>query len=164
MVLGTGLALASAASTSAYGAVSARRPIGRGIDAFLVDRTIPMPGRMASYVAARGRSMAVVGVDLDAAAHAPLMRVLADSSAIVGISSGATLFCLERLAWDHGFRLTQRLSRPIIGACWQDAESFLNGDISPSGPLSSVRTYSPSRTDGVLHSWLMQKPQRLGRS
>jgi hypothetical protein len=164
MVLGTGLALASAASTSAYGAVIARRPIGREIDAFLVDRTIPLPSRVASYVAARGRSMPVVGVDLDATAHSGLMRMLANSSAIVGISAGATLFCLERLAWDHGFRLTQRHSQPVIDARWQDVEALLNGDISPSGPACSIRTYSPTRADGVLHSWLMQKPQRLGRS
>jgi hypothetical protein len=164
MAIGTGLALASAASTSVYGAVISRRAIGPGIDAFLVDRTSPMPGRLVSFVTARRRSMAVVGVDLGAAAHAPLMRVLADSSAIVGISSGATLFCLERLAWDHGFRLTQRHSRPVIDARWQDAELLLNGDLFPSGPASSIRTYSPSRADGVLHSWLMQKPQRLGRS
>ena len=55
--------------------------------------------------------MPVVEVRLDAAGQAGLMRVLDKSHGIVGISSGATLFCLERIAWDHGFRLTGRSQR-----------------------------------------------------
>jgi hypothetical protein len=158
MALGTGFALAASVSSGAYGAiVTGRRKLPK-INALLVDRTIKMPNQIEDLIAASRRTLPVIGIDLDAAAHAGLMRVLGDSQAIVGISSGATLFCLERLAWDHGFRLTQHRSRPVIEAHWQDAASLLSGHISSSTLASPIRAYAPSRADGVLHSWLMRKP------
>jgi hypothetical protein len=157
MALGTGIALATSVSSGAYGAVMTGRLDVPKISALLVDRTIQMPNQIEALIAASRRTLPVIGIDLGAAAHAGLMRVLGDSSAIVGISSGATLFCLERLAWDHGFRLTQRRSRPVIEAHWHDAASLLSGHIFSPTLASPIRAYAPSRADGVLHSWLMQK-------
>jgi hypothetical protein len=158
MALGTGLAIATAVSSGAYGAVvTGRRNIPK-VNALLVDRTIKMPDQIEALIAASARTLPVIRVDLDAAAHAGLMRVLGDSEAIVGVSSGATLFCLERLAWDHGFRLTQRRSTPVIEARWQDAASLLSGHVSSGTRASPIPGYAPSRADGLLHSWLIQRP------
>jgi hypothetical protein len=94
------------------------------------------------------------------------------SFAIVGISSGATLFCLERIGWDHGFRLTGRSRRcagdPGGDACREDVAAFLSGVHPPAASTSLLaRAYQPSRADGMLHTWIMQKsasPQfRQGR-
>lgn len=158
--LGASLALASVAcgsSAAAYSAITGGRRRARTVDAFLVDRTIALPGRMTAFVAASEQTFPIIGIDLDAAAHAGLMRVLADSDSLVGISSGATLFCVERLAWDHGFRLVQRTARPLADARWQEPAALLRGHDLAATPLAPVRGYAPSRADGVLHSWLMQK-------
>jgi hypothetical protein len=87
---------------------------------------------------------------------------------IAGISSGATLFCLERIAWDHGYRITRRsehefkaiaanalkndatvvaLADAIIG---NKPETFAKA-IAPAS-----RAYRPSMTDDTLHAWIMQ--------
>jgi hypothetical protein len=166
MALGTGLALATGVSSGAYGAMATGRRDLPEIDAFLLDRTIQMPHQLAAFLAASEPTLTVVGIDLDAVAHPGLMRILADSSTVIGVSCGATLFCLERLAWDHGLRLKQRHSWPASETRWQDVACLLNGNAITSHPTSMSRTYAPSRTDGVLHSWMMEKPDgaRSGRN
>jgi hypothetical protein len=163
-VLGAGLAFTAAASTSAFGAYdpTARRGReARAIDALLIDETIEMPHQMSAFVEAGRRTLPVVGIQLDAASHAGLKGVLNKSQAIVGISSGATLFCLERIAWDHGLRLTERrqwcASDPGDDTCWQDVAAFLSGAHPlAASPSHLVRAYTPSRVDGTLHAWVMQ--------
>jgi len=172
--------LTSAACTAAFGGCgesagrhSARRhQEARSIDVLLVDESIKMPRHLAAFIKASKRTLPVVGLQLDAAAQTGLRRVLDTSHAIVGVSLGATLFCLERIAWDHGLRLTDRSQRcasdPGDDACRQDMAAFLSG----TRPLAAVpslltRAYRPSRADGLLHVWVMQKsvsPQlRQGR-
>jgi hypothetical protein len=127
---------------------------------------------MAAFIKATRRTLPVVEIQLDAAAQPGLRRLLDTSHAIVGLSSGATLFCLERIAWDHGFRLTGRSQRCAIDpgddASRQDVAAFLSGAHPPAtSPSLLGRAYRPSRADGMLHAWVMQKtasPQlRQGR-
>jgi len=164
-VFHTGLAFAALACTTE---LDARIPAAPGrrnasIDAVLVDETIAMSSSLAAIIADHGRALPIVGVRLDAASHGNLMRVLDRSQAIVGISSGATLFCLERIAWDHGFRLTKRRQHlavnPLDDACCRDVAALLTGPHARAAMVSAgVRAYRPSRSDGALHAWVMQKP------
>lgn len=124
-----------------------------------------MPRQMAAFIKASSRTLPVVGIQLDAAAHAGLMRVLDKSQAIVGISSGATLFCVERIAWDHGFRLTERSQQCADDltddAFRRDVAAFLSRSHAPAAsPSPLARAYRPSRADGTLHAWVMQKSAR----
>lgn len=126
---------------------------------------------MSAFIAARRGTLPLVGVQLDATAHAGLMRVLDENHILVGISSGATLFCLERIAWDFGFRLTGRSERcarkPDDDAWRQVVAAYLSGAHPVAiHPAPLARDYRPSRADGTLHAWIMQKahPQfRQGR-
>ena len=163
--VGTGLAFTAMAWTAgfgAYGATARRSGEARPIDALLIDEGIETPRQMAALIETGGRALPVVGFDLGAAGQAPLMGVLDKSSAIAGISSGATLFCLERIAWDHGFRLTAR-GQWRAGdrgdqAGWRDVAAILSGAQLPAAdPAPLVRDYRPSRADGLLHAWIMHK-------
>jgi len=171
--VGVGLAFASVACITGFSACgpSARHPReARSIDALFVDETIEMPRQLARVIRDYRQTAPIVGIRLDVAAHAGLVRVLDKSHAIAGVSSGATLFCLERIAWDHGFRLTARrewsASDARGDACRQDVAAFLNEAHPPAaGPSPLVRAYRPSRADGTLHAWVMQKSAgpRLGQ-
>ena len=164
-VLGAGVAFASVAFTAGFGTqgpTARPRREARSIDALLVDESIEMPRQMAALIKDSRRALLVVGIQLDAAAQAGLRRVLDKSRGIVGISCGATLFCLERIAWDHGFRLTGRsqgcTSDPGDDACRQDVAAYLSGAHPPAAsPSLLARAYRPSRADGLLHAWVMQK-------
>jgi hypothetical protein len=161
--VGAGLAVAAVACAARLGAyeAAARRGQTRSIDVLLIDETIEMPRQMAAFIEASRQRLPVLGIQLDAAAHAGLMRVLNSSRAIVGISSGATLFCLERLAWDHGFRLRGRsqwcASEPGDQAFGQDMAALLSG--ASAAPLATC-AYRPSRADATLHAWVMHKSAR----
>jgi hypothetical protein len=164
-VLGAGLAVAAVACTTGFGAegpVVLRRQGVRSIDALFMDESIEMPRQMVAFIeAVRGMSP-LVGIQLDAAGQAGMTRSLDMSRTIVGISSGATLFCVERIAWDHGFRLTERSQQRAEAtnddAFRQDVAAFLSGVSNPSArSLPLVAAYRPSREDGLLHAWVMQK-------
>jgi hypothetical protein len=120
---------------------------------------------MAAFLKTSRLALPVVGIQLDAAGHAGLMRVLDKTRALIGISSGATLFCLERVGWDHGFRLTARkqqfFSELDSVAAQQDFTAFMGGAHSAATtPSALTRAYRPSRTDETLHLWVMRKPVR----
>jgi hypothetical protein len=162
--VGATLAFASVASALGLSAFdpSVRCPqAARSIDALLIDGSVEMPGQIIAFINASRRAIPVVGIQLDAAAQAGLTRVLHNSRALLGISCGATLFCLERIAWDHGFRLTERNQRCYddLGSdtCRQDMVAFLGGAHPPATPSPLARVYRPSRADGTLHAWVMQK-------
>jgi len=168
-VMGTGLAFSSMALASMTGLAGFRAfdPLDRrketsSIDALLIDETIEMPAEMAALIEDCRRTLRVVGVRLDAAAHAGLRRMLDDSHALAGLSSGATLFCLERIAWDHGLRLTARSERCAVDAgdhSWRRALAEFVDRVHPSAASLSplARAYRPTRGDGLLHAWRMQK-------
>jgi hypothetical protein len=167
-VVGAGLVIASVACTAGFGAcgpTARRHRRAPPIDALLIDDSLEMPRQMASFIKATRQTLPVLEIQLDAAAQPGLRRVLDTSHAIVGISSGATLFCLERIAWDHGFRLTGRTQRcagnPGDDACRQDVAAFLSGAHPPAAsPALLARAYRPSRADAMLHAWVMQKSGR----
>jgi hypothetical protein len=166
-VLGTGLALASLFSVdgSAASVLGARgRRTSRMIDALLVDQTIGMPRAVAAFADANRRTLPVVGIGFDATAQAALTRTLRDNHVIAGISSGATLFCLERMAWDEGLRLAGRnqiRSSALGDASLDDVAAFLTG-ANPAGAVAGklVREYRPSRADGTLHAWILRRSRR----
>jgi hypothetical protein len=140
----TGLAAASALWAGGLRA-STQRPVGheeRSIDALLVDQNVQMSRQADALIAKFGRSLPVLAIRLDAAGHSDLMRAFSTSRTIAGISSGATLFCLERLAWDHGYRLIHRTQ-------------YLLGPLNEM-PAQECADYRPSHVDGALHLWVMQ--------
>jgi len=160
--IGAGLAFASMVGVGTYASAAPRGREALSVDALIVDETIPMPRSMAAVVEASREKLPVVGIQLDGAGQAGLMRLLNNSHTIIGISSGATLFCLERIAWDHGFRLAER-SQHCSGdladnACQQAVTRLLIGMHPPVASSSSLaRAYRPSRADGMLHVWVLQK-------
>jgi len=164
--ISAGLVFASAACATgfdAYGATTQDRRRARSFDALLLDETIELPRQLprqlVAYVQVASPALPVVGIRLDVAEQAGLMRILDKSDAIIGISSGATLFCLERIAWDHGYRLTARSQRNAGDvARRQDVAAFLAGSHpSSASPSSLARAYRPSRADDMLHVWTMHK-------
>jgi len=164
--LGAGVAaisLASGVSVSAYGQtmVSGRNP--HAIDAMLIDGGVAMPALVSKVIQARGRAIPIIDIYLDGAGHGPLQRVLSQSQTLVGVSTGATLFCLERIAWDHGFRLTARNEQSACAldgnTCHQTVVEFLNG-AHGTATSPSPRAYRGSRADGTLHAWTMRKSAR----
>ena len=163
--LGAGLAVTVAACTNAFGAddtSAQRRREARAIDALLLDATIEIPGQLSMLIEASRRTLLVLAIQLDAASHAGLINVLNKSQTIVGVSSGATLFCLERMAWDHGLRLIERRQRCDSDAGDDPCGPDLAALLSAAHPLAAspsplVRAYRPSRVDGTLHVWTMQR-------
>lgn len=161
--IGAGLSVAAVAYIGGSLAAGSGRPRqhGRSIDALLVDESIELPRQMATFFTESRRALPVLGVRLDAASQGELMHVLDNSRAVVGVSSGATLFCLERIAWDHGYRLTARRQHPsdvAAQACLQDTAMLLSGaGLEKTGFSLSDRSYRPTRADGQLHVWLMEK-------
>jgi hypothetical protein len=164
-VLGVGLALTGFTSTNAFGAfgpTANHRQVARAIDALLIDETIEMSRLWMDSIEANRRTLPVLGIQLDAASHAELGGVLGKSQRVVGISSGATLFCVERIAWDHGFRLTARIQsgagEPGDDTCGRDFARVLHGALPlAASPSSLMRAYRPSRMDGTLHAWTLQR-------
>jgi hypothetical protein len=166
IVLGAGMAftsLACAAGFGAYTPTAQHRRNAQAIDALLIDEGIEMPREIAVLITASKLKFPIVAVQLDAATHARLVRVLKCSRVIAGISSGATLFCLERIAWDHGFRLTGRTQQCASDPnqqAQQDVAAFLGGTLPAANPSILVQAYRPSRADATLHAWVMQKSAR----
>jgi hypothetical protein len=164
--LGIGMTVASTAFATGFKAYAATPGNhARPIDALLVDKGVQLPRPIAAYIEARRQMLPVVAIDLDAAGYSDLMELLRKSHAIAGISSGATLFCLERLAWNHGYRLTGRTQQCLSAlndqACQQDMAAFLFAGHSPDARRSSATTsYRPSHADDTLHGWVMRKHHR----
>ncbi|WP_408591004.1 hypothetical protein [Novosphingobium sp.] len=132
----------------------------RTISALLIDRTVRQPRELSALIEVSRRSMPVVDLTLDAVAHNTLQQCLRDNEALVGISSGATLFCLERLAWDHGHRLTVRAEAngTDCSSLRRAAAAFLSGARPAAAPgLSPPGAYAPSRADGVVHVWIIER-------
>jgi hypothetical protein len=149
------------AGLRAYGAIAPHRREARMIDALLVDQDIEPPAHIAALLKAARTHLPVVQIDLDAAGLIRLRSVLGESQTLAGVSSGATLFCLERICWDHGFRLTRRSQThshtPSGDAFEQDVAAFVGGiHLAASSPSPKARDYRPSRADETLHAWVLQ--------
>jgi hypothetical protein len=141
---------------------STRRRDARSMDALLIDESIEISHTMAAFIDSNRRALPVMGIRLDAPGQVALMRILDNCHAIIGVSSGATLFCMERIAWDHGFRLMARSERSAGDAGDDAYQQEVASYLSEARPLAAssaplLRAYRPSRADGILHSWVMQK-------
>ncbi len=130
------------------------------LDGLFIDETIQLSGTLLDWLYAARHTLPVVGVRLDARSHESLQQALSSGRTFLGCSTGATLFCLERMAWEHRLRLTDRRTLPIAQLNLQTLRQTVATvvDERPShvaSPVTAVRTYRPSRTDGLLHIWLM---------
>lgn len=162
--MGTGLALLSVVGTAHVG-VYGRTAASEGSDALLIDGGIAMPQPVTAFIEACRQATSVVEIRLDAAAYSQLKHIFSESRVITGVTSGATLFCLERIAWDHGFRLTARTQRSDCNldskACARAVTEFLAGAYPAAmHSLPAIGTYRPSQMDGTLHAWTMHKSAR----
>jgi hypothetical protein len=167
VLLGSALVAASAiapAFARVPGAISRSGPAPRTIEALLVDQTILMPRELSALIAAGRHTVPIVDLTLDAGAHNGLQQTLRESGALVGISSGATLFCVERMAWDHGHRLTARSPRSAanMASCRSDLAAMMSG-ARPAATSRSAQlgAYAPSRLDGLLHVWVIERKPPL---
>jgi hypothetical protein len=159
---------AAFASTAFAGGIDAHAASVMGeeqagpITILLIDETIVVPRRLAALVQSDGRRLPELAVRLDAAGQQDLRRMFGQADAVVGISSGATLFCLERQAWDHGFRLTARSQQHSDDvAALRDLAKVAGGAMPTAADRASLaRAYRPSRADGLIHVWTMHKSGR----
>ena len=162
--IGAGLLSGSGALVPARGSFAGVRtsyPAPRTIEALLVDSTVAVPSQLAAFVKLTRPDVPIRTLDLDAASHAGLARLLSECSAVAGLSSGAGLFCLEQIAWDHGFRVTARTEQNMDDAgkeaCRQDIAAFLAGVRLDENRHARARVVRPSRVDGFLHVWVIEK-------
>jgi hypothetical protein len=156
---------------SAPSAMAARsRPLllaPLAVQALLVGESIVLPEGLCLVPPGARRPLPVIPVGLAHANYGELKRILSHYDMVAGLSSGATLFCIERIAWDHGLRLTRLQSREASSddisrnaqAVWQ----VLAPVESSVGSNTRFAAYRPSRNDGLVHAWIMQK-SRSGQS
>ncbi len=159
VMLGSAL-VAAAAVGPAWAALARSGLPPRTINALLIDRTIPLPRTLAALIETDRQGMPVVDLTLDAGAHSALQQTLRASGAVVGISCGATLFCVERMAWDYGHRLTARTQRSSAASGDWDGDLAA---IAGGGTVSQPPAYAPSRSDGLIHVWMIER-KRSARS
>lgn len=154
--------LAAASMATGAGAAICRKQQSP-FQVLLFEEEVTLPDHLTAFAGLQARTMPVEVLRLDASGYAGINRILALNSSVLGISSGATLFCLERMGWDHGFRLMAR-SEHCVGnrdseACRRELAAFLGAAEGPGARSHpSVRSYQPRRTDGAVHVWAMRKP------
>ncbi len=165
--LGAGLVAVAAVVSPVLAAMPASAAPGVAplrLDALLLDGGIALPTPVAALVEAHGPTTTIAPLRLDAAGFADVARLLRRSTVVAGISSGASLFCLERIAWDSGFRLTSHIALSATDAtfdeCRRELAPMLRGQVPAAGDRAAIRHYAPSRTDGIVHLWMLHKPAR----
>lgn len=165
-VLGAGLAVGATLVSSGAAwilddPVTERGPIRRAAQALLVSESIALPPGLDSLAAPHSSLVPVIRVGLAQGAYRELKRVLDRHEVIAGLSTGASLFCIERIAWDHGLRL-MRLQQLDGPACdWRSLARPAMALIHPAREdvalKPGVSAYCPSRSDGIVHGWILQK-------
>ena len=150
--IGTGLAAISIAATSGAAHAGTARPF----DVLFVDAGIALPAQLTAFVSEQRKSVPVIDIRLDAAGYAGIKSVLDRNGVALGFSTGATLFCLERIAWDHGFRLTGH-SRHDLGQGRDDPSARRELAAFLGGALPPVRGSQPSGSDGGVHLWRLER-------
>lgn len=169
-VLGAGLALTAISSAiGSYSVTAVEEHSGIPKAATLVlDESLGVSTALVDFLHNRKPDLSLLTIRLDSFASTELKPLLNSARMIAGISSGATLFCLERIAWDYGYRVTRRSEHKFkaqtVGARKND-EAFLaiahaiisNQPESFAAAIApSSRGYRPSMTDDTLHAWIMQ--------
>jgi hypothetical protein len=91
--------------------------------------------------------------------------------AIAGLTTYGPLFCLERLAWDHGMRVLHRQEHDTRDAAW-DATRPDTRDVAPDHAWDSAQDVAtdqardaapagtPGEPDQILHTWIIAPRQR----
>jgi len=173
-VLGVGLAFASVSGAIGLYSATKARPVKDQtglpkVGAMLVDEHLGIAALLVYFFQNRKPDLPFLTLRLDSFASTELKPIFNSVQVIAGISSGATLFCLERIAWDHGYRMTRRSEHEFTAtaatASANDATILALADAIVSNRPESFaaaiapasRAYRPSMTDDTLHAWIMQR-------
>ena len=79
--------------------------------------------------------------------------------AIAGLTTYGPLFCLERLAWDHGMRVLHRQEHDTRNAAW-DATRSGTRDVAPDHARNATWANTAGEPDQILHTWIIAPRQR----
>lgn len=160
-VLGSGLATAAVLGCAGISAAGVA-PIGRRVPsqgevrALMVGEGIVLPDDLRVDPTAARRQIPIIPVGLAHSGYYELKRVLDRYGAVAGLSSGGSLFCIERIAWGHGMRLTRLHSYQASAEDRARHARAVSRLLSPAEPASRVPSYRPSQTDGLVHAWIME--------
>jgi hypothetical protein len=172
-VLGAGVALASISgaiglsSAHIVSAVTGQAGSPK-VGAMVLDESLSVSSTVIDVLHRHQHDLSLLTIGLDAPGSIELKRLFNEGQMIAGLSSGATLFCLERIAWDYGYRVTRRsehdFNTNVAHALANDATVLALADkIISNQPESfaaalalTSRAYRPSMTDDTLHTWIMQ--------
>jgi hypothetical protein len=175
-IVGAGLAVAALSGAiglnSAFGREAVKDHTGLpkaelpDVVAMMLDESLGISTALVDGLRRRKPGLPILAIRLDSFALNELKPLFKSARAIAGISSGATLFCLERIAWDHGYRITRRSEHAFgANAAVEDdatvlvlAEAIISGGPEAfAAPIATGRhVYRPSRADNTLHAWIMQ--------
>lgn len=170
-VLGAGLALTAISGAIGSGSVRAveERSGLPKVATLVLDESLGVSTALVDFLHNRKPDLSLLTIRLDSFASSELKPLFNSARVIAGISSGATLFCLERIAWDYGYRVTRRSEHKFkaqtVGARKND-EAFLaiahaiisnRPDSFAAAITPTDRAYRPSMTDDTLHAWIMQR-------
>jgi hypothetical protein len=130
------------------------------ISAFLMDDEVEESARFAKALRTKLQRIIVLPATLDSKFYSELNVLFSSRHLIGGITTGAALFCLERIAWNRGLRLVWRrnFSREATG---QGTIPFamlarsLSGDSRALTPSNPIRSYRPSRSEQLVHAWIL---------
>lgn len=75
--------------------------------------------------------------------------------AIAGLTTYGPLFCLERLAWDHGMRVLHRQEHDTRDAAPDNARG-----ITRDQARDAARAANLGEPDQILHAWIIAPRQR----
>jgi hypothetical protein len=179
-VLGAGLAIVSVSGAIGLNSPSRRRVVKDQtglpeLGALMLDERLGVSKTLVAHLRNRNPGLPFLTIRLDSPALTKLKQVFERSQMVAGISCGATLFCLERIAWDHGYRIARRSEHEFNAKVARTSENnatvlALADAIIANRPESSTaislagRTYRPSGRDHTLHAWVMQRAAAPKRS
>ena len=135
------------------------------ISAFLMDDEVEASARFAKVLRVKLQGVTVLPATLDSKFYSELNVLLSSHRLIGGITTGAALFCLERIAWNRGLRLVWRRNF-LHEATGHSTIPFavltrsFSGDSQALTPSNPIRSYRPSRSDQLVHAWILG-PKRV---
>jgi hypothetical protein len=172
-VLGAGLAFASVSAAIGLNSAGSVRAVKDQtglpvVGAMVLDGRLGISAMLADLLHNRKPDLPFLTIGLDSFTSIELKPIFNSALMIAGISSGATLFCLERIAWDYRYRITRRSEHEFkataANATDNDATVVALADAIISNKPETFaaaiapasRAYRPSMTDDTLHAWIMQ--------
>jgi len=172
-VLGVGLALTSISCAIglnlACGVTAVKDHTGLPkLGAMVLDESLSVSPTLIDVLHHRKHDLSLLTIGLDAFRSIELKHLFNSGQMIAGLSSGATLFCLERIAWDHGYRMTRRSEHEFVATAASSPDSDATVSVlaeaiirdRPESFAAAIATgghaYRPSMTDDTLHAWIMQ--------